>query len=151
MFESELKAGCDRVNMKLPLKLEYACRVLAQLGKTYPMGKLMHIDQLALAEAIPKNYLVQILSELRSGGLVTSRRGKRGGYALIRDPSEITVYDVVRVVDSDLLELRLSQTGESGAQVSKIWNIISAVFEDETRKYTLKSFIQDAGGEMWHI
>ena len=55
--------------MKLPLKLEYACRVLAQLGKAHPTGKLLHIDQLAQTEAIPKNYLVQILSELRSGGL----------------------------------------------------------------------------------
>ena len=137
--------------MKLPLKLEYACRVLAQLGKAHPAGKLMHIDELAQAEAIPKNYLVQILSELRSGGLVTSRRGKQGGYALVRDPSDITVYEVVGVVDSDLLELRHSQSGESGEQVSKIWHLISAAFEAETRKHTLKSFIPDSGGDMWHI
>ena len=137
--------------MKLPLKVEYACRVLAQLGKAHPAGKLMHIDELAQTEAIPKNYLVQILSELRSGGLVTSRRGKQGGYALVRDPSDITVYEVVGVVDSDLLELKHSQSGESGEQVSKIWNLISAAFEAETRKHTLKSFIPDSGGDMWHI
>ena len=89
--------------MKLPVKVDYACRVLEQLGKTHPTGKLMHIDELAKAEAVPQNYLVQILSELRSGGLITSRRGKQGGYALVKDPSEVTVYAVVRVVDSDLL------------------------------------------------
>ena len=70
--------------MKLSHKLEYACRVLAQLGLTYGQGKLAHIETLASAEAIPANYLVQILNELRGAGLIVSKRGKQGGYALAR-------------------------------------------------------------------
>ena len=64
--------------MKLSLKVEYACRVLSQLALNYQEGVLTHIDELAQAEDVPKNYLVQIMSELRNGGLIISRRGKQG-------------------------------------------------------------------------
>ena len=47
--------------VKLSHKLEYACRVLAQLARTQGQNRLAHIDALAEAEKIPANYLVQIL------------------------------------------------------------------------------------------
>ena len=59
--------------MKISRKLEYACRVLAQLGRHQGQGSLVHIDCLAQAESIPSNYLVQILNELRTKGLITSK------------------------------------------------------------------------------
>ena len=58
--------------MKISRKLEYACRVLAQLGRHQGVGSLVHIDLLAQAESIPSNYLVQILNELRTSGLISS-------------------------------------------------------------------------------
>ena len=60
--------------VKLSHKLEYACRVLAQLARTHGQEKLAHIDELAEAEKIPANYLVQILNELRNAGTRSSRR-----------------------------------------------------------------------------
>ena len=69
--------------MKLSHKLEYACRVLAQLARTHGQEKLAHIDELAEAEKIPANYLVQILNELRNAGLIISKRGKQGGLRAI--------------------------------------------------------------------
>ena len=72
--------------MKLSVKVEYACRVLAQLARLHGCGELAHIEKLAKTEAVPANYLVQILSELRGGNLIVSRRGKQGGYALARAP-----------------------------------------------------------------
>ena len=47
--------------MKISRKLEYACRVLAQLGRHQEAISMVHIDRLAQAESIPSNYLVQIL------------------------------------------------------------------------------------------
>ena len=93
--------------MKLSLKVEYACRVLAQLSRTYGNNKFSHIDALAKMEEIPANYLVQILNELRNGGLINSRRGKQGGYSLAKPPSEITLYEVVTVIDGELLGINL--------------------------------------------
>ena len=75
--------------VKLSHNLEYACRVLAQLARTHGQEKLAHIDELAEAEKIPANYLVQILNELRNAGLIVSKRGKQGGYALARAPERV--------------------------------------------------------------
>ena len=80
--------------MKLPHKLEYACRVFAQLGRTYGQDSLVHIEELAKAESIPANYLVQILKDLRSGGLIISKRGKQGGYALSREPEKLSLIHI---------------------------------------------------------
>ena len=89
--------------MKLSVKVDYACRVLAQLARHHGEERLAHIEELAKLEAVPANYLVQILSELRNVGLITSRRGKQGGYALARPPDRITLYDIVKLIEGDHL------------------------------------------------
>ena len=94
--------------MKLSVKVDYACRVLAQLARTYGSDRLAHIEDLAKTEAVPANYLVQILSELRNGGLIISKRGKQGGYALAHDPEKVTLYDILRLIEGDVLELSAS-------------------------------------------
>ena len=68
--------------MKLTVKLDYACRAMTQLAKRYECGLASSIDQVAEAEEIQAKYLAQILSDLRQGRLVESRRGKQGGYLL---------------------------------------------------------------------
>ena len=75
-------------------------QVLAQLGHSFGKPELPHIDELAQAECIPANYLVQILNELRNSGLIVSRRGKMGG--VVRSPGAaraISMLDIVRAVD----------------------------------------------------
>ena len=81
--------------LKLSLKVEYACRVLAQLSRSYGSRSFSRIDELAELEEIPANYLVQILNDLRNGGLIISRRGKLGGYRLAKPPAQITLFDIV--------------------------------------------------------
>ncbi len=138
--------------MKLSHKLEYACRVLAQLGLTYGQGKLAHIETLASAEAIPANYLVQILNELRGAGLIVSKRGKQGGYALARSPQKIALIEIVEAVDGELLEFSFDDSGHSGARVASIWSDVGECFEGKVRAYTLDDFIvRDADAEMYYI
>ncbi len=55
--------------VKLSVKVDYACRVLAQLARLQGREELAHIEELAKIEAVPATYLVQILGELRNGGL----------------------------------------------------------------------------------
>jgi len=137
--------------VKLSNKLEYACRVLAQLGRREGGDRLAHIDALAAAEAIPANYLVQILNELRNAGLIVSRRGKQGGYALERSPDQITLMEVVRAVDPDLLDLKLKSEGESGARVGAVWKAIADELNALMERYTLEAFLQEERGEMYYI
>ncbi len=138
--------------MKLSHKLEYACRVLAQLGRTYGQDKLAHIETLATAEVIPANYLVQILNELRGAGLIVSKRGKQGGYALARAPRKISLTQIVEAVDGELLERNFEDSGHSGARVASIWSDVGECFEAKVRAYTLEDFIvKDADVEMYYI
>ena len=138
--------------MKLSHKLEYACRVLAQLGRTHGQDKLAHIETLAAAEAIPANYLVQILNELRGAGLIVSKRGKQGGYALSRAPKAITLIEIVEAVDSELLERNFADAGHSGQRVASIWSDVGESFEAKMREYTLDDFIvKEADADMYYI
>jgi Rrf2 family protein len=138
--------------VKLSHKLEYACRVLAQLGLTYGQDKLAHIETLATAEVIPANYLVQILNELRGAGLIVSKRGKQGGYALARAPRKISLTQIVEAVDGELLERSFENSGHSGARVASIWSDVGECFEAKVSEYTLDDFIvKDADVEMYYI
>ncbi|HUO55576.1 MAG TPA: Rrf2 family transcriptional regulator [Rhodoblastus sp.] len=65
-------------------------------------GALAQVQDMADSNAIPKKFLDQILSELRNAGLVFSKKGKGGGYALARPASQITVGQIVRVLDGPL-------------------------------------------------
>src|SRR5882757_8246962 len=130
--------------MKLSVKVDYACRVLAQLARHRGGDGLAHIEELARLEAVPANYLVQILSELRNGGLITSRRGKQGGYALARRPEQITLLDIIKVIEGELLEITTSGEGQSGRLVTHIWKEIRGEFEIKVRSYTLDKMVAKA-------
>lgn len=137
--------------MKLSVKVDYACRVLAQLARQYGGEGLAHIEALARTEAVPANYLVQILSELRNGGLIVSRRGKQGGYALARPPEEITLLDIVKVIEGELLEITTAGEGQSGRRVNQIWHEVRSSLETKVREYTLDKFVAKSGEGMYYI
>ena len=137
--------------MKLSVKVDYACRVLAQIARLYGTAELAHVETLAKAEAVPANFLAQILSELRDGGLITSRRGKQGGYALARPPEEISLYDIVTLVEGEVLELSGEAKGHSGRRVQNVWREVRSALEDKLRSYTLAQFAAKSLEEMYYI
>ncbi len=137
--------------MKLSVKVDYACRVLAQLARHYGEGRLAHIEELAKVEAVPANYLVQILSELRNGGLIASRRGKQGGYVLSRPPEKITLQDIVRLIEGDILELSGGADGHSGKRIQQVWREVRASLDSKCKSYTLDMLIPKGPGEMYYI
>ena len=65
-------------------------------------GDRAQVQDIAAANAIPKKFLDQILSALRNAGLVFSKKGKGGGYALARPADQITVGQIVRALDGPL-------------------------------------------------
>jgi Rrf2 family protein len=137
--------------LKLSVKVDYGCRVLAQLARHHGEGRLAHIEELARIEAVPANYLVQILSELRNGGLIMSRRGKQGGYVLSRPPEKITLYDIVKLIEGDLLELGGSADGQSGRRVQQVWRDVRSALEAKTKGYTLDMLVAKGPEEMYYI
>lgn len=137
--------------MKLSLKVEYSCRILAQLGRLHGTPQLAHIGDLAEAEAVPSNYLVQILNELRNGGLIQSRRGKQGGYALARAPEAITLWDILAVMDSAMIEGTPAHEGQSGPLVAATWREITEILEAALRKKNVRSFMTRDAANMYYI
>lgn len=99
--------------MKISAKGDYACRALLELALKYEATTPVHVSEIADKQKIPKKYLVQILVMLKSAGLVRSKRGVEGGYMLARPPSEITLGEVVRVVDGPLLPVRCSSEDDT--------------------------------------
>lgn len=139
------------LRMKLSMKVEYACRVLSQLARTFGHERLAHIEDLARAEEIPANYLVQILNDLRNGGLIVSRRGKQGGYALAKPPEEISLHDIVQVIEGELLELNLNARGQSGAKVASVWRDISAEMRERAASISVRDLMPTESEPMYHI
>lgn len=137
--------------MKLSVKVDYACRVLAQMARLHGSEELAHIEELARVEAVPANYLVQILTELRNGGLITSRRGKQGGYSLAREPEKITLLDIVEVIEGELLEITTTGAGQSAKHVNAIWRDVRGTFEEKVRSYTLDKLVAKNADQMYYI
>jgi Rrf2 family protein len=87
--------------MKLSLRGEYALRALLVLGLNY--GKdVVRIQAISEHQNVPKRFLEQILNDLKSAGVVQSRRGVAGGYRLAKPPNEITLATVVRHIEGAL-------------------------------------------------
>ena len=138
--------------MKLSVKVNYACRVLAQIARLHGTGELAHVETLANAEDVPANYLAQILSELRDGGLITSRRGKQGGYALARSPEQITLFDIVKLVEGDILDCNDDNNrGQSTRRLQLIWDEVRQSFEEKLKAYTLDKIAARTPDEMYYI
>lgn len=137
--------------MKIPRKLVYAFRVMAQLGRYFERGALVNIEALSEAESIPSNYLVQILNELRLSGIINSKRGKQGGYALVKSPDQISLYSIVESVDPEFLKVSFENSGQSGAKVFQFWSIQSASLVKDLSDQTLDSLMGDDVGSMYYI
>ncbi len=88
--------------MKLTVRGEYALRALVVLGLSYSADAVLRIQAISEQQNIPKRFLEQILNDLKSAGVVTSRRGVTGGYRLARPPHEVTLATVIRHMDGAL-------------------------------------------------
>ncbi len=87
--------------MKLSLRGEYTLRALVVLGRSYrePVVRIQTISQ---QQNIPKRYLEQILNDLKSAGVVESKRGVAGGYRLSQPPEKVTLAHVIRHIEGAL-------------------------------------------------
>ena len=106
--------------MKISAKADYALRAAVALAEAAPEG-WVKADALAQRTKIPREFLENILGELRRAAVVVTRRGSDGGYALARDPSEIAAHDVLAAVGSSVFDA----TASDGA-VGALWVQLSS-------------------------
>ena len=87
--------------LSITTKSPYAVRALAELARSGGAGPVP-IGELARRRDIPVQFLEQLFAALRRAGILKSQRGVKGGYSFARDPSSVTVLDVVELLDGPL-------------------------------------------------
>ncbi len=87
--------------MGVSVKCQYALRALFELALRKDEG-LVRLQDVAEAQGIPQRFLENILNQLRQGGFVESRRGKDGGFVISKQPSSITIGDIIKFIDGPI-------------------------------------------------
>ena len=100
--------------MKISTRGEYGIRAMLDLGLNDRSGPVA-LKSIAERQGISEPYLEQLIASLRKAGLVTSIRGAQGGYNLTRDPSEIKIGDIIRVLEGPIapVECVSNESGET--------------------------------------
>jgi Rrf2 family transcriptional regulator, cysteine metabolism repressor len=115
--------------MNISVKGEYALRAIFDLALQQP-GEPMKIAGIAKRQKIPQKFLELILSGLKQGGFVESRRGAEGGYLLARTPELITVGEVFRYVEGVKKKTGRQQTADPFRETwTRVEQSISAVID----------------------
>src|ERR1700749_492443 len=127
--------------MRMSAKAEDPVRAMVQLA-TVDGGVRVTTDDLAQAQGIPPQFLVDILSDLRNDRLVCSHRGRDGGYELARPGDEISIADVLRSIDGPLASVRDVGLGDlpySGptAALTDVWRALRASMRSVLEETTL--------------
>jgi Rrf2 family protein len=117
--------------VRISAKADYAVRAAAELAAASPEGRPVKGEELAASQGIPQKFLENILADLRHSGLVRTRRGAEGGYALTSPPSEISVADVLRAVEGPLAAVQGTRPeslhyGGAAARLPEVWVALRA-------------------------
>jgi Rrf2 family protein len=113
----------------------------------------VRVASIAEAQGIPSHFLVQILLQLKSAGLVSSTRGASGGYQLVRNPAEVSLADVLQVMEGGSTEVRRNcgqETNQARALVG-FWNELSRVQQRLLAETTIQDLLERATTESDHM
>ncbi len=129
--------------LSITSKSPYAVLALAELGRS-PGPAPVPIGELARRRDVPVQFLEQLFAILRRAGVVSSQRGVKGGYRFARDPSEVTVLEIVELLDGPLGRDAEGVFADAAAAARKVLGetTIADVIERESR---------EAGASMYYI
>jgi Rrf2 family protein len=85
-------------------KAKYAFKALFHMA-SLPGGASIRIEEVAKGAGVPRKFLEHILLDLKKRGIVTSSRGRSGGYVLVKRPAEMTISDILRAIDGPIAPL----------------------------------------------
>lgn len=96
---SKKRIAARRPSARISAKAEYACAAMLELAASYGAPRPTRIKAIADAQGISARFLVQILLQLKTAGLVASVRGASGGYQLSRPPDQISLAQIINAID----------------------------------------------------
>jgi len=87
-------------------KMKYALKALMELAaERAGAGRPLRIEEIAARSGAPKRFLEHILLEIRNAGFIASVRGRHGGYVLIKNPREVPLSELMRLIDGPIAPL----------------------------------------------
>jgi Rrf2 family protein len=133
--------------MRISSKGDYGLRALFDLAQRYGEGPVQS-DDIATRQGVPVNYLNQLLIIMRRAGLIESIRGPQGGHLLARPPDQITLLEILTVLEGQFIasdsgreDLRPLQLDDSEI-INNVWNEIRTTLEERLRAITLEDLCQ---------
>lgn len=111
------------------------------------------MEDLAAEQAVPANYLVQILIELKAQGIARSVRGKEGGYLLARPPAEISLGDVLRAVHGTVFDTPALSDPDCPSELRRAWLKLQAAMETSADGMTFQQMLDEGAAKekMYYI
>lgn len=127
--------------MHVTAKADYAVRAVIELAGSSQEAP-RKVDEVAQAQAIPVSFLENILTQLRSAGVVRSQRGPEGGYWLARPAEELNLAQVIRAVEGPLVGIRGQRPEEveyqgSAASLREVWVAVRANLRNVLERVTV--------------
>jgi Rrf2 family protein len=115
--------------MKISTKGDYGIRALIELTHHFGDVKPLQSSEIAARQKIPESYLEQLLTTLRRSGFIRSVRGPQGGHALVREPSDLRVSEVVEALEgsimpTDCLDESSSCSKNGGCAQRDMWQAV---------------------------
>ena len=136
------------IRMKISAKTEYACIAMLELASQFETGEPVRIRRIAERHDVPPRFLVQILLQLKGAGLVSSVRGAAGGYNLIRPPKEVSLGQVMDVIDGSASEKGKTSSASPDSPAVKVltqaWQEVAAVERKMLHDISLAELLERA-------
>jgi len=129
--------------MKISAKTEYACIALMDLAARKDFSTPIRIGQIAERYGLSERFLVQILLQLKEADIVESTRGASGGYRFKKKPEEVTLLQVMNVIDPPSKGKRVSDS-KASAVLHKIWETAEKPRLDHLKNVTFADLIRKA-------
>lgn len=119
---------------------------MLELAERYGSGEPVRIRSIADEHGIPSRFLVQILLQLKGAGFVTSTRGASGGYQLVKPPEEISLAEVMHVIEGaeEAIESSASPDSVPAKVLRAAWQEVADVQQEMLRSITFAELIDRA-------
>ena len=144
--------------MRISAKTEYACVAMLELASQFGSDEPVRIRKIAERHAVPPRFLVQILLQLKGAGLVKSTRGAAGGYHLNRPPEQVSLGEVMQVVEGGTKANGQTTNASPDSPVVKAlaqaWKEVEAAERAMLNRITLAELLDRTRGhdkQMYHI
>lgn len=130
--------------LDLSSKVEYALLALLELASNHGKKVPLTMSEITAKQPIPERYLEQILTNLRRAGVVQSQRGSKGGFVLVREPWQVTLLEIVTLVEGERKEKETSAPPTlERSLVFEVWDKANAASIEVLRSYTLQDLCQE--------